>query len=83
MITEYFKKIIHLIKIVHFDIKDIGSKLDNLDKMKPVPNENDYTIISRYIPINNIEKINDFETLIITDREAVSQFVSIIIFAFV
>ena len=82
MITEYFKKIIHLFKIIHFDIKDIGTKIDNLDKNKHSPNESDYTIISNYIPIDNIEQINDFETLIVADREAASQFVSIIILKF-
>lgn len=57
-------------------MESIDKKLDNPEKTQ-TPSANDYTILSHFIPVNNIESINHFEMLITTDIDAVAQFVSV------
>lgn len=70
----------HLFTAIQFGIQTIDNKLDNTEKAKPIPEENDYTILAHFLPINNIESINHFEVLIKTDLDSVAQFVSTYIY---
>lgn len=71
-----------MFKFIQFNLQNIDKKLDNSEKAKPAQETNDYTILAHFIPVNNIESINHFEMLIATDKDAVSQFVSISILSF-
>ena len=72
----------HLFTAIQIGIQTIDNKLDNTEKTRPTPEENDYTLLAHFLPMNNIESINHFEVLIKTDLDSVAQFVSTISFKF-
>ncbi|XP_051168773.1 uncharacterized protein LOC127286400 [Leptopilina boulardi] len=74
IVQEYFKKIVRLFTIIHYNLQNIDKKLDNSERTQVSTTANDFTILSHFIPVNNIMSINHFEMLITTDNDAVIQF---------
>jgi len=85
LVAENFRQMLRMQATANITLQDINQRLQKLENVikKHLSNSivgNNYVLIAEFLPLSTVERIKQFESLLTTTDEAVTQFVSLFIY---